>query len=299
MLNSSPQRRKASVSDPNTNAAREWRRFIRRLRHHMNLVVGGLILLFYLLVAVFAPLLAPYGPNEQNLLLTLAPPSSEHLFGTDHIGRDILSRVLIGTRYSLLISLLSVVLGALIGIPLGMIAGYWGGRVDSILTSGIDVVLTIPVIVLAIAIVSIIGPGLFGLIIAISLSYAPRVARITRGAVLDIRQEEYVSSSLALGAGTPRVLTRHILPNAAAPLIIDLTLLAGQAVLVAAALGFLGLGVQPPLPEWGTMLSRGKDFLAIAPHIVTAPGLAIAFLVLGFNFFGDGLRDIWDPKLTR
>lgn len=299
MLNPSP--RKAPSVKQDVGSTRSWNggKVIRRTFRHANLVVGSLILLIYFLIALFAPALAPYSPNEQNLLVTLSPPSSEHLFGTDHIGRDILSRILIGTRYSLLICLMSVALGAIIGIPLGMIAGYHGGRVDSVLSSAVDVVLTIPTIVLAIAIVSVVGPSLAGLITAISISYAPRVARITRGTVLDIRQEDYISSSLALGASTPRVLFRHILPNSAAPLTIELTLLAGQAVLVATALGFIGLGVQPPLPEWGTMLSRGKDFLSIAPHIVTAPGLAIAFLVLGFNFFGDGLRDIWDPKLKR
>lgn len=300
MLSPSPPSRQTPTDERSKCTARRRRtKLVRHLLRHGNLVAGSLILLVYVLVALLAPVLAPYGPNEQNLLATLAPPSPEHLFGTDHIGRDILSRVLVGTRYSLLICLVSVVLGALGGIPLGMIAGYQGGRVDSILSSAVDVVLTIPVIVLAIAIVSVIGPGLIGLIVAISVSYAPRVARITRGAVLDVRQEDYISSSLALGARTPRVLLRHVLPNSAAPLIIELTLMAGQAVLVAAALGFLGLGVQPPLPEWGTMLSRGKDVLAIAPHVVTAPGLAIALLVLGFNFFGDGLRDIWDPKLKR
>jgi ABC-type dipeptide/oligopeptide/nickel transport system permease subunit len=272
---------------------------MKRLLRHGNLWIGAAILTFFAFVAIFGPQLAPHAANRQNLLATLASPSATHPFGTDHIGRDVLSRVLVGTRYSVSVSLLSVLFGALIGIPLGLLAGYHGGRVDGLIGSAVDIILTIPAIVLAIAIVSVVGPGLTGLVVAISITNAPRIARIARGAVLDVRHEDYVTSSLALGASTPRVMLRHVLPNASAPLTVELTLLAGQAVLVATALGFLGLGVQPPIPEWGAMLSRGKDFVAIAPHIVTAPGLAIALLVLGFNFFGDGLRDIWDPKLKR
>ena len=270
-----------------------------RARRNATLLAGSLIVGGFVLLAIIGPVIAPYGPNEQNLLATLQGPSAEHWFGTDHIGRDVLSRVLVGTRPSLFVCLASVLFGALVGIPLGVLAGYFGGRVETLVTAAVDVMLTIPAIVLAIAIVSVIGPGLEGLVVAIAVSFAPRIARITRGAVLDIRQEEYVTSSVALGARTPRVLLRHVLPNVSAPLTVELTLLAGQAVLVAAALGFIGLGVQPPSPEWGTMLSRGKDFLAVAPHVVTAPGLAIALLVLGFNLFGDGLRDAWDPKLRR
>jgi ABC-type dipeptide/oligopeptide/nickel transport system permease subunit len=250
-------------------------------------------------LALFGPVWAPHPPARQNLLATLQPPSAQHLLGTDHIGRDVLSRVMVGTRYSLLVCLASVFFGALVGVPLGIVAGYWGRRVDAFISSAVDILLTIPAIVLAIAIVSVIGPGMVGLIVAISVSFAPRVARITRGAVLDIRHEEYVLAASALGASVPRVLLRHVLPNVSAPLVVELTLLAGQAVLVAAALGFIGLGVQPPLPEWGAMLSRAKDFLAVAPHVVMAPGIAIALLVLGFNIFGDGLRDAWDPKLRR
>lgn len=274
-------------------------RLLRLAGRHATLLLGATILAVFVIVAFIGPSVAPYGSNEQNLMATLQAPTAAHPFGTDHIGRDVLSRVLVGTRYSLIICLASVIFGALVGVPLGIVAGYNGGRIDTILSGAIDILLTIPAIVLAIAIVSVVGPGMFGLIVAISVSYAPRIARLTRGVVLEVRQEEFVTSSRALGAGTPRVLGRHVLPNVSAPLTVELTLLAGQAVLVAAALGFIGLGVQPPLPEWGTMLSRGKDFLAIAPHVVTAPGLAIALLVLGFNFFGDGLRDAWDPKLRR
>jgi ABC-type dipeptide/oligopeptide/nickel transport system permease subunit len=246
-------------------------------------------------VAIFGSSIAPYGANEQNLLEALLPPSKTHLFGTDTIGRDLFSRIVLGTRYSLLISLLSVLLGAAIGIPLGLIAGFSGGRTDSMLMGIVDILLTIPVIVLAIAIVTVVGPGLTGLVIAISTTFAPRLARLTRGRVLEVKEEVFVDAATALGARVPRLLMRHVLPNSFAPLIIEITLRAGQAVLVGAALGFLGLGVQPPTPEWGTMLSRGREYLEVAPYIVVVPGLAISFLVLGFNLFGDGLRDLWDP----
>lgn len=273
------------------------RRFLRKASRRSNLWLGAGLLALFAFLAAFGPWIAPVDASKQDLLATLAGPSAEHWLGTDHIGRDVLSRVLVGTRYSLLVCVVSVAFGAALGIPLGVVSGYFRGRVDLLLSSAIDIVLTIPTIVLAIAIVAIVGPGLTGLVVAISLSYAPRVARIARSAVLEVREEEYVTSASALGASRLRVLGLHVLPNISAPLTVELTLLAGQAVLVATALGFLGLGVQPPLPEWGTMLSRGKDYLSVAPHIVAVPGIAIALLVLGFNYFGDGLRDLWDPKL--
>lgn len=273
------------------------RRFLRKASRRGNLWLGATILVIFALLAAFGPAIAPYDASKQNLLATLAAPSAEHWLGTDNIGRDVLSRTLVGTRYSLLVCLVSVAFGAALGIPIGIVSGYFRGRVDAVLSSAVDIVLTIPTIVLAIAIVAIVGPGLTGLVVAISLSYAPRVARIARSAVLEVREEEYIASASALGASRIRVLGLHVLPNVSAPLTVELTLLAGQAVLVATALGFLGLGVQPPLPEWGTMLSRGKDYLPVAPHIVTVPGIAIALLVLGFNYLGDGLRDLWDPRL--
>ena len=269
-------------------------RYLRKLIRTPMLLVGGAILLFYLILAIFGPQLAAYGGNDQDILATLQPPSREHPFGTDSIGRDILSRVILGTRYSLSIALLSVALGAVVGIPLGLVSGYVGGRTDSLLMGFIDILLTIPVIVLAIAIVTVIGPGLVGLVVAISTTFAPRLARLTRGRVFEVKEEVYISAATALGGSTPRILIRHVLPNASAPLIIEITLRAGQAVLVGAALGFLGLGVQPPTPEWGTMLSRGREYLELAPYLVVAPGLAISLLVLGFNLFGDGLRDYFD-----
>lgn len=268
---------------------------MKRALRSPNFVTGGLLLLMFFVVALFAHQIAPYGGNAQDILHTLQAPSWAHPFGTDSIGRDIFSRVVLGTRYSLAIAILSVTIGAAIGIPIGLISGYFGGRVDSFLMGFIDILLTIPVIVLAVAIVTVIGPGMVGLITAISISFAPRLARLTRGRVFEVKEEVYVSAAHALGGSTQRVMVRHVLPNSFAPLIIEITLRGGQAVLVGAALGFLGLGVQPPTPEWGTMLSRGRDYLQLAQYVVIAPGLAISLLVLGFNLFGDGLRDIWDP----
>ncbi len=273
-----------------------WRRTLRRALRNPNLMFGAAVLLLYLVLALLGPALAPYGVDDQDLFSSLIGPTREHLLGTDSIGRDLLSRVIVGTRYSLSIAVLSVLFGSLLGIPVGLLAGFFGGRTDSLLMGFIDILLTIPVIVLAIAIVTVMGPGMVGLVTAIAISFAPRLARLTRGRVFEVKEEVFVSAATALGGSVIRILGRHVLPNAFAPLIIEITLRAGQAVLVGAALGFLGLGVQPPTPEWGTMLSRGREYLEIAPHVVVAPGLAISLLVLGFNLFGDGLRDAWDPS---
>lgn len=284
--------------DASDNLARtatpRWRRTVRRALRTPTLLIGGGLLLAFLIAAIFGPQLAAYGSNDQDILSTLLPPSALHPLGTDSIGRDILSRVILGTRYSLAIAVLSITFGALVGIPIGLVSGYIGGRTDSVLMGFIDILLTIPVIVLAIAIVTVIGPGMVGLVTAISITFAPRLARLTRGRVFEVKEEVYISAATAIGGSTSRILLRHVLPNAAAPLTIEITLRAGQAVLVGAALGFLGLGVQPPTPEWGTMLSRGREYLELAPYLVVGPGLAISLLVLGFNLFGDGLRDTFD-----
>lgn len=285
----------ATSDDVNRTATPMWRRRLRRALRTPTLLVGGLLLLLFLIAAIFGPQLAPYGGNDQDILATLQPPSAQHLLGTDAIGRDILSRIVLGTRYSLSIALLSIFFGALVGIPLGLVAGYLGGRTDTVLMGFIDILLTIPVIVLAIAIVTVVGPGMVGLVTAIATTFAPRLARLTRGRVFEVREEVYIGAATAIGGSTSRILLRHVLPNASAPLTVEITLRAGQAVLVGAALGFLGLGVQPPTPEWGTMLSRGREYLEIAPYLVVGPGLAISLLVLGFNLFGDGLRDLLDP----
>jgi ABC-type dipeptide/oligopeptide/nickel transport system permease subunit len=257
------------------------------------------MLAVYALVAVFAPWIAPQDPNAQDLLAVLERPSATHWLGTDQIGRDMLSRLIVGTRFTLAAALLSVAIAGAIGVTLGLVAGYSGGRVDAAITGVVDLLLTIPNLILAIAVASVIGAGLAGLVIATTASFVPPLARLVRGRVLEIRQEDFIAAAISSGTRRARILGRHILPNAVTVIVIETSLLAGQAVLVGAALGFLGLGVQPPAPEWGTMLGAGREFIEVAPHLVLVPGLAITLLVFAFNMLGDGLRDRLDPKFRN
>jgi ABC-type dipeptide/oligopeptide/nickel transport system permease subunit len=265
-------------------------------RRGLHLLVGGGLLLGYAALAVLGPWAAPYGENDQDLLGVLAPASGEHWLGTDQIGRDLLSRLVVGTRFTLTAAIVSVTLAAVLGATLGLIAGYFGGRVDAALTGLADLLLTVPNLILAIAIASVIGAGMTGLIAATTASFVAPLARLIRGRVLEVRQEDFVQAAVAVGVRDARILARHVLPHATTTLVIETSLLAGQAVLIGAALGFLGLGVRPPAPEWGTMLSGGREFLEVAPHLVVAPGVAISLLVFAFNIFGDGLRDRLDPR---
>jgi ABC-type dipeptide/oligopeptide/nickel transport system permease subunit len=263
---------------------------------NLYLIIGASLLLFYLILAIFGNFLAPYGYNDQDLINPLSTPSWEHPFGTDPIGRDLLSRIIIGTRYTLWVAIISVCLATAGGVALGLISGFLGGRVDAAITTIVDLFLTIPLLILAIAIASIAGAGMTGLIVATSISFTPPFARLIRGRVLEIREEEFILAALAVGVRTPRILLRHLLPNTLTVIFIQSSLFAGRAVLVATALGFLGLGVRPPIPEWGTLLGGGREYLEMAPHLVVAPGLAISLLVLAFNLLGDGLRDHFDPR---
>jgi ABC-type dipeptide/oligopeptide/nickel transport system permease subunit len=266
-------------------------------RLNLQLWVGGALVALFGIVAIFGPVLSPYDPTDQDLLATMEPPSWAHPLGADQVGRDILSRIIAGTRYTLLIVVASVTMATAIGVALGGIAGHLGGRVDRILTGLVDLLLTVPGLVLAVAVASAVGASVTGLIVAITVSFVPPVARLVRGRVLELRQEDFVSAAITVGMSSSRMLLRHILPNAVSVIIIEASLLAGQAVLVGSALGFLGLGVQPPAPEWGAMLAASREFLEIAPHLVFAPGLAISALVFSFNLFGDGLRDRFDPNM--
>jgi ABC-type dipeptide/oligopeptide/nickel transport system permease subunit len=270
-------------------------RAIRRKRG-LHLLVGGGLLLGYIALAALGPFLAPYGENEQDLLGVLSPASAEHWLGTDQIGRDQLSRLIVGARFTLTAAVVSVALAASIGATLGLVAGYFGGRVDAALMTVADLLLTVPNLILAIAIASVIGAGMTGLIAATTVSFVAPLARLVRGRVLEIRQEDFVQAAVAAGMRDARIVARHVLPHATTTLVIETSLLAGQAVLIGSALGFLGLGVRPPAPEWGTMLSGGREFIEVAPHLVVAPGVAISLLVFAFNVFGDGLRDRLDPR---
>ncbi len=264
-------------------------------RGGLFLPLGAMLLACFLFVAVFGRAIAPYDPSAQDLLALLEPPSAAHWFGTDEIGRDIASRVIVGTRITLMIALVSVVAAGAAGTFLGLIAGHFGGALDRVVMLGLDLVMTVPSLILAIAVVAAIGANAVGLIIAITVSFVPSLARLVRARMLELRELDYVEAARAIGMRPKRILLRHILPNATSVIVIELSLMAGQAVLVGSALGFLGLGVQPPAPEWGAMLGASRQFLEVAPHVAVVPGLAVSLLVLAFNLFGDGLRDWLDP----
>jgi ABC-type dipeptide/oligopeptide/nickel transport system permease subunit len=254
-----------------------------------------MLLAGFCLVAVFGPEIAPYDPTAQDLLAMLDRPTAQHWLGTDELGRDLLSRVMVGTRITLTIAVASVLCAALVGTYMGLLAGYFGGALDRIITLCTDLLMTIPSLVLAIAVVAAIGASATGLVIAITVSFIPPLARLVRARVLELREIDYVQAARAVGMKQTRILLRHVLPNAFSVIVIQLTLMAGQAVLIGTALGFLGLGVQPPAPEWGSMLGSSRQFLDVAPHVAVVPGLAVSLLVLAFNLFGDGLRDRLDP----
>lgn len=270
---------------------------VRWLRQNVYLASGSFLLLCFLVAALFGEQIAPYGADKQNLLEALEGPSAAHWLGTDPLGRDLLSRVVIGTRHTLSVALISVGLSCSFGVLLGLISGFVRGPLAIAVDAVVDVALTIPNMVLAIAIAAVMGAGLTGLILAISISFTPPIARIVRGRVMEIREEDFIAAARTIGVRRWRILLRHVLPNAATVIVIEASLQAGQAVLTATALGFLGLGVQPPTPEWGTLLGSGREYLHAAPFMVVAPGLAISLMVLGFNLLGDGLRDWLDPRV--
>jgi peptide/nickel transport system permease protein len=271
-----------------------WRRFSR----DRAAVVGGMILLAAIVIALVGPAIAPYGPTTQQAELRMAPPGTGgYLLGGDQLGRDILSRLLHGARLSLAAAAVPLVISLACGLSLGMIAGYYGGAVDMAISRCVDIVLAFPAILLAIGIVSALGPALQNAMLAVAIVAIPSFTRIVRSAVIGIRGVEYVQASRALGAPDRRILGRHILPNCLAPVIVYSTLELGRMIIFASGLSFLGLGVQPPTPEWGAMLADGRNVLATAPHVATIPGLAIFLVAVGANLLGDGLRDTLDPRM--
>ncbi|MDF1621244.1 ABC transporter permease subunit [Pseudothioclava nitratireducens] len=274
-------------------------------RRNKGAVAGLIVFAILVLVAIFAPLVAPHSPTLQYRDALLVPPvwseggQSAYLLGTDAVGRDIFSRLVFGARYSLFIGVVVVMIALTGGIILGLVAGYFGGWVDTIIMRVMDIVLAFPSLLLALVLVAILGPGLTNAMIAIAIVYQPHFARLTRAAVMGEKQREYVTAARLAGAGNLRLMVRTILPNCLAPLIVQATLSFSSAVLDAAALGFLGMGAQPPAPEWGTMLAEAREFILRAWWVVTFPGLAILISVLAINLMGDGLRDALDPKLKR
>jgi peptide/nickel transport system permease protein len=256
---------------------------------------GAVIVAIAVLAAVVGPFIAPFDPANQELALRLSGPTSTHWFGLDELGRDIFARVLVGARISLLVGLVVVGVSSTIGIALGSVAGYFGGAIDEAISRVIDILLAFPGLLLAIALVAVLGPNLTNVVLALSVIGWVGYARLVRGQVLRARELDFVQAAKALGASTPRILARHVIPTTLPAVSVQVTLGMGGAILAEAALSFLGLGVQPPTPSWGTMLNYGRGHLLDAPHLTIFPGLAIAILVLGFNFLGDGLRDALDP----
>ncbi|MDQ0198739.1 ABC transporter permease [Neobacillus ginsengisoli] len=277
----------------------KWRESLSVLMDNKAAMAGAFIIIFYLFVALFAPLLAPYDPYAVELTNKLLPPSLVHWMGTDDKGRDILSRIIFGTRLSIGVGFAAVLFGAIFGIIFGLIAGFYGKWVDSIIMRIMDIMLAFPGILLALAIISALGPSLINVTIAVGVFSIPLFARIVRGSTLEVKRLEYIDAIRSLGANDFTIISKHIFPNILSPIIIQGTLRLATAILSAAGLSFLGLGAQPPSPEWGTMLSNGRDFIFSAPFMALFPGLAISILVLGFNILGDGLRDAFDPRMKK
>lgn len=258
----------------------------------------GVVVLF-VLIAIFAPYVAPYSDTQMDLVNRFSGPTAKHWFGTDQFGRDILSRIIYGSRISLMVGVISVGIALVVGGLLGAIAGYYGGRIDNLIMRLMDILLAVPSTLLAIAIAASLGPGLFNLMIAVGISAVPAYARIVRSSVLSIRGQEYVEAARSVGSSDARIILKHIIPNSMAPLIVQSTLGVASAILHAAGLSFIGLGIQPPTPEWGAMLSGGREYIRDYSYMTLFPGLIIMITIMSLNFLGDGLRDALDPKLKR
>ncbi|WP_312528192.1 ABC transporter permease [Paracoccus sp. (in: a-proteobacteria)] len=271
---------------------------MRPLLRNRAVVFGMIILSIVVLAAILAPLLAPYAPNKLSIVNKLKPPSATHLFGTDEFGRDIFSRAIYAGRISLLVSLGVVALSSVLGIILGVMAGFFP-RLDTPISRLLDAMMSFPDILLAIALVAALGPSLVTVIIALGITYAPRLARIVRGSTLVLREMPYIEAAVTLGLPTWRVLTRHLLLNLASPILVQATFVFASAMLAEASLSFLGVGVSTDMPTWGTMLASGREYMNNAPWLMIFPGLAIVFSVLSLQLLGDGLRDLVDPRLSK
>ena len=288
-----------STLEKSNPRAEAFKTFMKRLLKNKAAVVGGIVILFIILVGILGPFLVKTDPNAQNILNKLQPPSKEHWFGTDNFGRDIFSRIVNGTKLTLTVGFLSVFIGGTIGVILGIVAGYYGGAIDTITMRLMDILLAFPGILLALAIVSVLGGSIVNVIIAVGIFSVPAFARIVRGSTLQVKRLEYIDAVRALGASDIRIIFKHILPNILSPIIVQATMRIATAILTASGLAFLGLGAQPPDPEWGAMLSDGRTYMHNAGHMVLIPGMMIVVVVLAFNIFGDGLRDALDPKMKQ
>lgn len=272
-------------------------RFKLRVKKNRLVAAALVFLMLVVLMGITAPYLTPYEPQHQNLLRRLKPPSSDHWLGTDEIGRDVFTRIAYGTRISLMIGLVGSFGGMILGVTLGVMSGYYGGRFDNIVMRVVDVMMAFPGILLAILIVSILGPGLSNLIVALTVWGIPGFARISRGSILSLKEMDFIEAVRSLGASGWRIIVRHLVINSLSPIIVLTTLSVATSILTAAGMGFLGLGVQPPTPEWGAMTSTARHHVRDAPYLIIFPGLAIFFTVLSINVLGDALRDVLDPRL--
>jgi peptide/nickel transport system permease protein len=280
---------------PRVRRANVW----ARLRRNPSAMIGLVLIVFLLLTALTADLIAPQGIDDQDLRKGLLPPSREFPLGTDEFGRDLLSRIIHGSRISLQVAILATGISALVGVALGAIAGYFGGRIDYIIQAGIDISWAFPTVLLAIFLVAVMGGGLTSIMISVGLGYWGGFARVVRGQTLSLREWDFVTAARSIGSTDFRIMFRHILPNCFAPIIVMATLMMADAILIEATLSFLGMGAQPPVPSWGSILSGGRSYMRLAPWVTIFPGVAIMLTVLGFNLLGDGLRDALDPRLRN
>lgn len=275
----------------------ELRRFIRVFFSRRVVVFGFIIIVALLFIAIFAPFVAPYDPNKQNLMESLQEPSAKHLLGTDFLGRDLLSRIIYGSRISLAVGIVSVLIAGCIGISLGLISGFFGGIIDHLIMRFIDALMTIPPLMLAIAVRAVLGGGLTNVMLSLGISLIPTYARLMRGQVLSVKQADYIMAAEIVGGSNLRIMLLHVFPNCLSPLIVLATLNMGFAILAEAGLSFLGLGIAPPTPAWGAMVNDGYRYLMTNPLLSFAPGFCVMLVVLAFNIVGDGLRDALDPRL--
>lgn len=286
-----------TIAQPPAKKRSQWVAVWKRLKRNKSAMVGLYILIALVFIAIFANFLAPFDYDQQALQNRFQTPNATHWFGTDQFGRDIMSRIIYGSRVSLQVGFIAVSIAAIVGGALGAISGFYGGKLDNGIMRVMDILLAVPNILLAISIVATLGPGLTNVMIAVGIGSIPGYARIVRASVLTVRDQEFVEAARSVGTGDFRIIVKHILPNAMAPIIVQATLGVAGAILSAAGLSFIGLGIQPPAPEWGAMLSDGRAFLRDSPHVTTFPGLAIMIVIFALNLLGDGLRDALDPRL--
>lgn len=275
----------------------EARRILKIMSSRGLVVFGMVVILAFIIIAIFAPLISPYDPTLVDLNIALQGPSYDHWLGTDQFGRDVLSRIFFGTRISLIVGVVAVAIASFLGITLGLLAGYYKGWINTVIMRLMDAMLAIPPLILALVMAAALGGGLRNILLALGISMMPGYCRLTCGIVLSLKESEWVTSTRAIGGSDFNIMVRHILPNAFAPLLVLITLMMGGMVMAEAGLSYLGVGIQPPTPSWGAMVSLGYDYLLYRPVLSLAPGIAVALLVLSFNMVGDGLRDSLDPRL--